>query len=432
MISNDIHQCRCFSVMFLYISFLLVFSWSPCHEIGQGVQFSFWTSSLSMNLDCKWCFPEFLKVWTPQRVPIVQKTQIVRLVLRRPTTRALENQHVVKTLRNPTVRCWIRALLYHAMHSHILWEVPSGNGWTHGFRDRDSFEMRLVLLSSLTCKQWLRWRKCLKDLQAVLELPAREESKSGFPTLMHVKHQLRPHPITWTLTLSHLGLVIPGKCLGILWLVTAIWGMEALCSHVLSAETVCLRAFLQRVTTIYKIWKHQKKRKRNHPYVILWIFPTLGEMLAERLTIFLISTGIRSLAKTGWVSPTVTNTGPRSQESPSASKSSPNWTRKRTNGGNTDQSFSSLFNFQTIRSLHSVTELCGWVARLSVEPFLGGCNFCIRLTGAAQDFETCSSFDGCDRLVVAWLQMLQAIRQDKYVQTCDWRTVKASCCFQFL
>lgn len=35
------------------------------------------------------------------------------------------------------------------MHSHILWEVPSGNGWTHGFRDRDSFEMRQSCTSTI-------------------------------------------------------------------------------------------------------------------------------------------------------------------------------------------------------------------------------------------------------------------------------------------
>ena len=84
-----------------------------------------------------------------------------------------------------------------------------------------------------------------------------------------------------------------------------------------------------------------------------------------------------------------------------------------------DQTFSSFFNFNP-------SDLC-------TDPL--GRNSYIRLAGAAQDYETCSSFDGCDRFVVAWRQnnpshrplhlsvvncylILQAIYQDKSTTMC--------------
>lgn len=153
--------------------------------------------------------------------------------------------------------------------------------------------------------------------------------------------------------------------------------------------------------------------------MILWIFPTLGEMLAERFD-DLSDLHWDTLFGQNWLS--LTNSDKHWASLPGVSVSFEELSELDTQTHKRGQHGSKLFilvQFQTIRSLHSVTELCGLVARLSVEPFLGGCNLCIRLTGAAQDFEICSSFDGCDRLVVAWRQILQAIRQDKYVQTCD-------------
>lgn len=178
MISNDIllyifFLCDVFSS---YV-FLLVFSWSPCHEIGQGVQFSFWTSSLSMNLDCKWCLLGFLNCWTPQKVPkMFKKSENCQVGIAQTyhTCPGKSTRSTNTTNVGFMVRCWIRALaLPRNAQSHsvrgTVWkrlDPRVSRSWLI-WNETVLYQYHLLPASSGCVEE-----RCLNDLQAVLELPA--------------------------------------------------------------------------------------------------------------------------------------------------------------------------------------------------------------------------------------------------------------------